>query len=211
MTFINDTKRIFNEHNIKLYGFTSLDNSKVTESYQSVLVYIIPYSKRITLQNYKEQEFEQTLCDAREKEHLIEKDLVTVLNHHDIRYCIPSQSVLFSYKFAAVNAGLGWIGKNDVLITEDYGPMVRISAILLDYNFPSGTPITESRCPEDCSLCVDRCPYHALSGMQWNITAKRAELIDYELCNEKRSSFIKKHGRKNACGLCMVACPIGKL
>ena len=35
------------------------------------------------------------------------------------------------------------------------------------------------------------------------------EIIDYHLCNQKRSTYIKSHGRKNACGLCMVVCPFG--
>lgn len=33
--------------------------------------------------------------------------------------------------------------------------------------------------------------------------------VEDRLCNEKRSLYIKTHGRKNACGLCMAACPIG--
>ena len=115
----------------------------------------------------------------------------------------------FSYKYAAVNAGLGWIGKNDVVVTEKYGPRIRLSAILIDHEFTYGQKIVESKCPATCKKCVDSCPYHALHNVMWNIDTMRNDIIDYRLCNQKRSLYIEKHGRKNACGLCMVACPFG--
>lgn len=34
-------------------------------------------------------------------------------------------------------------------------------------------------------------------------------ISNYKLCNQKRSLYLKTHNRKNSCGLCMVACPIG--
>ena len=115
----------------------------------------------------------------------------------------------FSFKFAAVNAGLGWIGKNDVVITKKYGPRVRLSAILIDEQFVYGEKILKSNCPENCKKCIDVCPYKALYDVQWNINSLRSDIINYRLCNEKRSLYIKAHGRKSACGLCMAACPFG--
>lgn len=140
-----------------------------------------------------------------------------ILNEYHVRYYIPpvaqrSEDGLaapFSFKFAAVNAGLGWIGKNDVVVTEKYGPRVRLSAVLIDNPFTYGQKIVESNCPDSCKKCVEVCPYHALHDVKWNIGTLREDIIDYKLCNQKRSLYIEKHGRKNACGLCMAACPIG--
>ena len=67
--------------------------------------------------------------------------------------------------------------------------------------------VKESKCPDDCTKCVDICPHKALTGKRWNIDTLRSELIDYHLCNQKRSAYIEKHGRKNSCGLCMAVCP----
>ncbi len=114
-----------------------------------------------------------------------------------------------SFKFAAVNAGLGWIGKNDVVITKKYGPRVRLSAILIDSQFTYGQRIIKSNCPNSCRKCVEICPYNALHDVKWDIDILRNDIIDYQLCNQKRSLYIEKHGRKNACGLCMATCPIG--
>ena len=49
----------------------------------------------------------------------------------------------------------------------------------------------------------------ALYGVKWNVTKDRSDLIDYQRCNRMRSAWIPKLGRKNACGLCLAACPYG--
>ena len=140
-----------------------------------------------------------------------------MLDEYNVKYYIPPVAqnnevdliAPFSFKFAAVNAGLGWIGKNDVVITEKYGPRVRLSVILINEMFVYGNKILKSNCPENCKKCIDVCPHKALHNVQWNINSLRSDIIDYRLCNEKRSLYLKTHGRKNACGLCMAACPFG--
>lgn len=198
------------------YGYTDISYSSFSEEYRSALVFAVPYEEQLNLDSYTEERFENSILNARNKLEIILKDIEIVLKEECIKYYIPPVAqqneedllAVFSFKYAAVNAGLGWIGKNDVLITEKYGPRVRLSAVLVDYPFETGRKITESRCGS-CNRCVDICPHKALKGLNWDINALRNNLIDYHLCNQKRSAYIEKHGRKNACGLCMVVCPFG--
>lgn len=198
------------------YGYTDISYSSFSEEYRSALVFAVPYEEQLNLDSYTEERFENSILNARNKLEIILKDIEIVLKEECIKYYIPPVAqqneedllAVFSSKYAAVNAGLGWIGKNDVLITEKYGPRVRLSAVLVDYPFETGRKITESRCAS-CNRCVDICPHKALKGLNWDINALRNNLIDYHLCNQKRSAYIEKHGRKNACGLCMVVCPFG--
>ncbi len=198
------------------YGYTKISYSSFSTEFQSALVLAVPYDKQLNIDNYTEEAFDKSILNAKYKLEQILKDIALVLKEERIKYYIPpvaQQSeedllAVFSFKYAAVNAGLGWIGKNDVLITEEYGPRVRLSAVLIDYPFEPGERITESRCGT-CSKCVDICPHKALKGVNWNINAQRSEIIDYHLCNQKRSAYIESHGRKHACGLCMVVCPFG--
>ena len=209
---------IFSRYPQVLFGFTSIDYSTFFPEYCSALVFAVPYGGQLTLRNYTEAGFEQGIVEARAVLEEIVAQLEQALTESGINYFIPpvaqsSETELvapFSFKYAAVNAGLGWIGKNDVVITEKYGPRVRLSAILIDAEFPYGERVEQSRCPEECRLCVDICPHGALTGRQWDIHSQRRELIDYQLCNQKRSLFIKSHGRKNACGLCLAVCPFGQ-
>ena len=215
---VQKLQQIFAQTPEIIYGYTDISYSSFSNEYQSALVLAVPYEEQLTLERYTEEEFERSILNAKRKMEEILRSIEAVLKEEHIKYYIPpvaQQSeeelvAVFSFKYAAVNAGLGWIGKNDVLITEKYGPRVRLSSVLIDYPFTNGIKMTESKCPDDCTKCVDICPYKALSGAKWNIKTQRNELIDYHLCNRQRSAYIEKHGRKNACGLCMVACPFGE-
>ncbi len=120
-----------------------------------------------------------------------------------------SQFQGFPYKTAATCAGLGWIGKSDLLITPEYGPRVRLAAILTDAPFKTAEPITEGRCG-NCRLCVDACPNQAIKGAAWHRGVEREALLDPYVCNQKRLDYIPAIGRKYACGHCVQACPVGK-
>ena len=209
--------KLFENYPDVLYGYTDISYSPFVKEYKSAFVFAVPYGKQLTIENYSEKDFEQGILDARKRLEMILEQIEEVLKLHKIKYYIPpvaqesEQELLapFSFKYATVNAGLGWIGKNDVLITKKYGPRVRLSAILIDCEFTYGQKITESQCPDYCQKCVDICPYHALHNKKWNMDVLRSDIIDYHLCNQKRSLYIEKHGRKNSCGLCLAVCPFG--
>lgn len=200
-----------------IYGFTDIKYSEYADTYQSALVFAVPHGELLNMETYSEEKFERGIQDAKKVVEEISEHLKRILDEHEIPYEVPPLAqkdeagliAPFSFKFAAVNAGIGWIGKNDVVITERYGPRVRLAVILIDAPFVYGRKIRKSSCPEDCRKCVDACPYKALHNVSWNIDSLRSDLIDYRLCNEKRSLYVKTHGRKNACGLCMAACPFG--
>lgn len=198
------------------YGYADISYSLFSNEYKSALVFAVPYEQQLRLEDYTEEAFDNSILNAKYKLEQILNDIEFALKEEGISYYIPPVTqqdeeelkAVFSFKYAAVNAGLGWIGKNDVLITKEYGPRVRLTAVLIDYPFEYGNKITESQCGS-CTKCVDICPHKTLTGKNWDITIHRNELIDYHLCNKKRSEYIKSHGRKHACGLCMVVCPYG--
>lgn len=210
-------RSIFSEYPEVIYGFTSISYSEYASAYKSALVFAVPYGEQLTIETYSEEKFEKGIQDAKRVLDRILIQLQKMLDEYKVKYYIPpvaqnneiDLTAPFSFKFAAVNAGLGWIGKNDVVITERYGPRIRLSVILINEQFVYADKILKSNCPENCRKCVDVCPHKALKDVQWNINSLRSGIIDYRLCNEKRSLYIKTYGRKNACGLCMVVCPFG--
>ncbi len=211
-------RSIFSEYPEVLYGFTDIAYSAYADTYQSALVFAVPFGEQLTIETYSEEMFEKGIQDAKKIVEKIQIRLKEMLCKNEIPYYIPplaqdneiDLTAPFSFKFAAVNAGLGWIGKNDVVVTKKYGPRVRLSVILMNEPFVYGEKVLHSNCPEGCRKCVDACPHKALHNVQWNSSSLRSDIIDYRLCNEKRSLYIKTHGRKHACGLCMAACPLGE-
>lgn len=115
---------------------------------------------------------------------------------------------LISHKMVATRAGLGWIGKNALLITPQYGPRVRLVSVLTDLSLESSRPISESKCGK-CLLCVKTCPSGALKGRNWTLNARRESLIEVNLCHEITDSNRKILGEP-VCGMCISVCPIGK-
>ena len=213
-----EIRKVFSGHPDILYGFTDISYCSYKESYRSALVFAVPYGEQLTAGDYTEERFEQGIQTAKVRLENVIAEIEQILQKHRVKYWIPPVAqenetelrALFSFKTAAARAGIGWFGKNDVIITERYGPRVRLSAILIDETFTYGEPITVGRCPDDCTKCIDICPCKALKNRQWSIDKDRSEIIDYRKCNRMRSAFIPKLGRKNACGLCLVACPFGR-
>ena len=200
-----------------LYGFADISYSPLTQEYPSALVLAVPHGKQLTPEIYTEPDFDDAICASRDRLEEVLERLETLLKEQGAVYYIPPMAqknetdllAEFSYKYAATRAGIGWFGRNDVIITERYGPRVRLSAVLINATFTYGEPITESRCPEDCHRCVEICPCKALKDVRWDAGKLREEIIDFHRCNRMRSTFISKLGRKSACGLCMAACPFG--
>jgi len=105
-------------------------------------------------------------------------------------------------KEAAVLAGLGVIGKNNLLITEKYGPRIRLRAV--NTNAPlKPDPIIENLdyCRE-CNKCIDTCPANAFG------TGKYDKKACLNYC-ENNLKQISKHSVL-WCMECSTICPIGK-
>jgi epoxyqueuosine reductase len=113
-----------------------------------------------------------------------------------------------SHKTIAHLAGLGWIGKNCLLITPEHGPRVRFISILTNAPLETANNPLEQRC-KDCLACVEICPVKAIKGRNYYEGEPRESRMDYTRCN----SYFKKLEEKQkypVCGLCLYVCPFGK-
>ncbi|MBB6217082.1 epoxyqueuosine reductase QueG [Anaerosolibacter carboniphilus] len=116
---------------------------------------------------------------------------------------------IFQHRTAATRAGIGWIGKNGCLITEEYGPRIRLGTVLTNMDVHYDTPITESRCGL-CKNCVQACPALALRGKLWEPGMERAEILDARACSTHMHQHYQHIGRGSVCGICIKKCPKGQ-
>lgn len=84
------------------------------------------------------------------------------------RACVDTAPVL--ERALAARAGLGFQGKNTLLITPGVGSFTVLGELLVDIELSPGTPL-EPRCGA-CTLCIDVCPTGALRG-PYAIDARR--------------------------------------
>lgn len=116
-----------------------------------------------------------------------------------------------SHKMVATRAGIGWIGKTDLLISHRFGPRIRLASILTNCEIEGGNSIVESQC-DQCNVCVVKCPAQAANGKLWNIHIDRNEFYDPFKCRDQCRELSKQNLKKEVslCGICVSVCPKGK-
>jgi len=109
-----------------------------------------------------------------------------------------NQYAHISHKMVAYKAGLGWIGRNNLLINEKFGARIRLVSILTNMPFITAKPIKKD-C-KNCKACIEVCPAGAI-GENYKDFNRLA-------CFEKLKFFAKKYslGSHYICGICVKAC-----
>lgn len=116
-------------------------------------------------------------------------------------------SSLVPHKTVATRAGLGWIGKNCLLVTQEFGSAIRLSSLVTDAPLQCQEPVENSLCGT-CRICVDKCPAQALSGTLWKTGITREHIVDVEKCYNKQVEVMKESTgiETDLCGKCFAVC-----
>jgi epoxyqueuosine reductase len=146
----------------------------------------------------------------------------------NLPYHVENGSIFL--KDAAVMAGLGCIGKNNLFITPDYGPRVRLRAMLLDVELPATGAADFNPC-RGCDMpCRAACPQAAFQKKIYRETELgldklpgRSGVYSKRSCNFqmeidiRNSEEVRIAGQNipgsftRYCRLCEIACPVGKM
>ncbi|MDF2683349.1 MAG: ygaP [Brevibacillus sp.] len=110
-----------------------------------------------------------------------------------------------SDRAVAERAGLGFVGKNCALITDEFGSWVYLGELVTNLPLPADQPVEEG-CG-DCNICVDACPTGALvQGGQLN--AQRCIAYLTQVKDFIPDEFRAKIGnRLYGCDTCQTVCP----
>jgi len=115
-----------------------------------------------------------------------------------------------SHKAIGAIAGLGWIGKNQLLINPRFGPRLRLASVLTTMPLRAGVPLGNG-C-RNCEVCIKSCPAHAIRltdapGRRWI----REQVFDPDACNQRLAGFRDNplYG-VSICGICVKVCPFGR-
>jgi epoxyqueuosine reductase QueG len=121
---------------------------------------------------------------------------------------MPQLPGMFSQRHAAVRAGLGEFGLNNVVVTARYGPRIRFNSVITTAPLTPSSLLAEKAClGADCRLCLDECPGQPFSltseACRDGIRADPVSRTDWSAC--RRSQLT------NACmGRCLRVCPAGR-
>lgn len=121
-----------------------------------------------------------------------------------------SDSTPILEKALAVQAGLGWFGKNTLLIHRKFGTFTLLSGCLTTLELEISKPTMEMRLPRcgSCTKCLDACPTGALVN-PYELDATKC--LSYHLIESKKKIPLeiqkKNPGYVFGCDICQDVCP----
>jgi len=102
-----------------------------------------------------------------------------------------------SHKKIGYLAGLGWLGRNNLLVNSQLGSRFRLVTILTNMPLTLDQPVNQD-CGE-CRQCIARCPAQAIKESQKD--------FDYLKCLEQCKDFHRQRlAEQFICGVCVSAC-----
>lgn len=115
-----------------------------------------------------------------------------------------------SHKAVARMAGIGWQGKNLLIITPQFGSKIRLATVLTNMPFIADLPL-KNRCGK-CEKCAKACPSSAIKNVSTDSHYKtRDEAVDIDKCYSRLKKFKVIPGiEATICGVCIKVCPFSK-
>jgi epoxyqueuosine reductase len=189
-----------------------LDPAKMAESAQSVIIVSLSYNTRLK-QTDPDAPMISRYASGKDYHVVVKSKLHHLMNY--IREIIPeSTGRIFTdtapilEKAWARCAGLGWIGRNNLLISPQYGSFCFLGGIVLDRPLPDADVIPQPDRCGNCSLCMDACPTRALVAPRILDARRCISYQTVELSDSPDQSLSGKfRNRVFGCDICQEVCP----
>ncbi|MDA9189366.1 tRNA epoxyqueuosine(34) reductase QueG [bacterium] len=113
----------------------------------------------------------------------------------------------------AFRSGLGWFGKNSMMISTEHGSFFMLGSLLLNKKLPVPKKEIQTDHCGTCSYCVDACPTDAILDLKRQIDASKC-ISTYTIEIFKEESPPDKYERVEdeiyGCDICQDVCPWNK-
>lgn len=101
---------------------------------------------------------------------------------NDENFNVNTKTSLLPHKKLAILAGLGWIGKSNLLVTQEFGSALCMCTVLTNAPLPTeNRPIMNPKCG-NCTICKDVCPTGVIHGTTWEQGMNRDLIVDVYHC-----------------------------
>lgn len=142
--------------------------------------------------------------------HLTIKEMLAELAQHlkayvpQLRFRAFTDSAPLAEKSYARRAGLGWIGRNSLLVNPKYGSMLHLGELVIDDEVDEyDTPMAGVGCGS-CRACVDSCPNGAIRDDR---TIDTRRCISCRTIEREGGDAVPLDGWIFGCDACQKVCP----
>lgn len=133
-------------------------------------------------------------------------DFITSEVDKKARFKLCVDSVPLAERALAQRAGLGFIGKNHVLINPEIGPEILLGELITTTQLQPDMPVEQS-C-QQCNKCIEACPTGALRTDGRLDAAKCISYLTIEHAGNIEAGLAEKMGNcLFGCDKCILACP----
>ncbi|MFA7560834.1 MAG: 4Fe-4S double cluster binding domain-containing protein [Candidatus Izemoplasmatales bacterium] len=182
----------------------SLDKDAVKPPFSTMVVLGLAYPKHIIKSS---DEFAVPSFYTFGKDyHIVMKDMINdIVKDFDFNYYVGVDNHPYNERLAASLAGLGFLGKNQLIINSQYGSYFFIGIVFIDINLKNQfTNDVIDDCGE-CRKCIEACPTNALTDSGYNL------LKCISFFNQEKKVLTNDEIQKNyclfGCDICQLACP----
>lgn len=193
---------------------------EVFPNFQSALVFIFPYKKSHPGNNSLKMADYVLAFEDQDYHHVLPQKIKGLLSSldwsKDLEYKITVDTAPILDKDLAYRAGLGWFGKNSLLINKHFGSYFLIASAIFEVkllyenqNVQEDKVYQTDHCGS-CRACIDACPTQAISETNRQIEVAKCissysiELFTAEKIAPQGSEF---SAEIFGCDICQSICP----
>jgi epoxyqueuosine reductase len=194
------------------------DLKNVYPDFQSALVFLFSYrpAKKWMMENNRHEVAAYTLGFEGEDYHYALKTKLKLISeklsekYPEMQKFISLDTQPILERDLAHRAGLGWFGKNSMLINKREGSYFIIGSLLLSRPLPLVANLLDVDHCGQCVACIESCPTHAIDPVTRTLIADRCiSTFTIEVFKEVAppQGMEKSRGEIFGCDICQDVCP----
>ncbi len=197
--FLEDLKQSADMHGIEYIHILPFAQGE----YNSVVVALLPYYAGdfpSPLSRYaRGMDYHKT------GKELLEQILMPLSAKYGFSYHVYIDASPLEERRLALEAGLGVLGKNQLVLNEKYGSYCFIATALTTWKTET-VPCQVQEC-SGCGACIRTCPGHALTENGYQREKCLSYLNQEKHLTAEQEEFVAEQGMCWGCDICQTACP----
>lgn len=191
---------------VNLYNDAILNKDRLAPTtYKTMVVVGLNYPSSRRIRQSKTHLVPSIYTFGQDYHNVLKERLNDVCKTLGYAYQIGVDNHQIDERLAATLSGMGYKGKNQLIINESFGTYFFIGIALLDVEIKTEVPLIEDGCL-DCDICIKACPTGALNKETGYDMAKCISYYNQEK-KELTNEEIKKNYILFGCDICQTVCP----